>query len=736
MRQLCRLVCILLVLIFPSEVLANGLPEEDLDAEQAMIIEVEGNPHDHKKYLNIYHPNVEVISIYDTLFNGLAIKANPRILSRLSSLEFIKAVHTSVTYKINTSKTDMAPVLSADDIQDSGDMVIPEALNDTEFTGKGVKVAVIDTGVDYTHPDLEGNYRGGYDLVDLDENPMETLPEQGMPTQHGTHVAGIIAGNGTLTGVAPDAEIYAYRALGPGGIGSSVQIIAAMEQAVKDGVDIINLSLGNNINGPDYPTSIAVNKATELGIAVVTANGNSGPDDWTVGSPATAPKALSIGAAEQPKQIPYLYDPTHDKTLTLTPSAGSVPWQLSKDYAVTTEEAKARGKIFLVRRGEIPFYEMAKQAENQGAEAVLIYNNGEENFQGSIVNESAPVTIPVAHLTKEEGEWLEAQSKQRTVYLDTAYADKPHGVAEFSSRGPVTVNWDIKPDLIAPGTDILSTVPEGYQVLQGTSMAAPHVAGVMALLKEAKPDWSNDQMIGALKTTAEPVTDQEGIPLEPIVQGTGAIQPEKAIETSTIIDDPALSFGKNTKTDRKKTTEITIENTSDKPQSYTFNIPKKSTGLTWNLPKTFTLDIQERKTIPIDIDVNPYLMEEGVHQGWLTLEDAEQTYQLPYLFINETADHPKAMGFGFALKQLEQDIFQYQIYLAEKAKSVDVHLYHPDTLVYERQLLNIEQPEIGLNEGEITREDLGAPGIYKALIKIELENGSYENDETMVVIDP
>src|SRR5699024_5954527 len=104
-------------------------------------------------------------------------------------------------------------------------------------------------GIDYNHPDLELNYRGGYDLVDLDEDPMETTPEEGIPTSHGSHVAGIIAANGELQGVAPDAEIYAYRALGPGGRGTSVQVIAAMEKAAENGADVINLSLGNNVNG-------------------------------------------------------------------------------------------------------------------------------------------------------------------------------------------------------------------------------------------------------------------------------------------------------------------------------------------------------------------------------------------------------------------------------------------------------------------------------------------------------
>src|SRR5699024_1577437 len=132
----------------------------------------------------------------------------------------------------------------------------------------------------------------------------------------------------------PDADIYAYRALGPGGMGSTVQVLAAMERAVKDEVDLINLSLGNSINGPDYPTSIAVNRAVELGIAVVIASGNDGPDEWTVGSPATATKAITVGATAAPMKIPSLYEGINDKKIPLHVFFGSLPWNLQKDYQV------------------------------------------------------------------------------------------------------------------------------------------------------------------------------------------------------------------------------------------------------------------------------------------------------------------------------------------------------------------------------------------------------------------
>src|SRR5699024_3443279 len=155
-------------------------------------------------------------------------------------------------------------------------------------------------------------------------------------TIHGTHVAGIIAADGDLQGVAPDAELYAYRALGEGGMGTTIQVLAAMEKAVKDDVDVINLSLGNAVHGPDYPTSVAVNRAVVLGISVAIASGNDGPDECTVGSPATASKAITVGATAQPMEVPSLYEGKHDKDIPFNLFLGSVPWDLQKDYEMVS----------------------------------------------------------------------------------------------------------------------------------------------------------------------------------------------------------------------------------------------------------------------------------------------------------------------------------------------------------------------------------------------------------------
>src|SRR5699024_10690895 len=121
----------------------------------------------------------------------------------------------------------------------------------------------------------------------------------------------------------------------------------------------------------------------------------------------------------------------------------------------------------------------------------------------------------------------------------TMYNETDMQVSEFSSRGPVTIDWDIKPEVIAPGANIVSTVPDGYQKLQGTSMAAPHVTGALALLKEAHPNWSVQKLENALKTTALPV-EKDDKAAAPIDQGMGRIRPNQAAQTDTIIKDPLL----------------------------------------------------------------------------------------------------------------------------------------------------------------------------------------------------
>lgn len=715
---------------------------------EALIVEVEGDPEEHKKFFNAYYPYLEVVAVYDTLFTGLAIKGPAKKFAQIRELDFIKGVYPVQNYQATAYPFSNPKNLKreSDYLQNNTSSqtslhqpytVMPEELNTTRFTGRDVRVAVIDTGIDYTHPDLVANYKGGYDVVDLDDDPMETTPKEGIPTSHGTHVAGIIAANGELKGVAPDANLYAYRALGSGGMGTSIQVIAALEEAVKAHADIINLSLGNSVNGPDYPTSRAVDEAVKRGAIVVIANGNEGPKQWTVGSPATAFNAISVGALKHSEKVPYLYDPVQRKRIDIPLMGGSVAWELEKDYQLvdSTDKKTWRGSIVLLERDKQSFYVLAKEAEEKGAVAVIFYNNEKGSFRGMLESEEGDLTIPVASMSKEGGLWLQKHIVANSRYVKTEYEQTEPTIAPFSSRGPVTLNWAIKPDIIAPGTNILSTVPGGYQALNGTSMAAPHVTGVIALLKEAYPNWSNEKIIGAVKTSALRLSSQKGKPLAPIIQGMGAIQPEAALNAETIIYQPLLAFGKITGSNETKEVSITIENNSNIEQTYYFDIPNKASGIIWHLPQTFTLDAHEKKTIPIKLQVMSGFLQEGTHQGWLTLKRDDETFYLPYLFLNKTTNQPITAGFQFSVKLFSKDLYTYQFYVTEPVKTIDVQLYNPDTLLFEQTLLQLKNVEVGVNKGEIKKSQVPKQGLYYGVITIQLENGEFVNEETMIYLN-
>src|SRR5690625_1724527 len=360
--------------------------EQTEEQEISLILEVDEEVKEHATYIEENVSNIEVVATYELLFQGIAIKGKPAAIKKVAQFDFVEASYPVQTYTtFATTKTNDITDLQA---------VLPNEINDTEYTGKGVKVGVVDTGIDYEHPDLRVNYIGGFDVVDLDDDPMETTEE--LPTLHGTHVAGIIAADGQMKGVAPDAEIYAYSALGPGGMGKSIQVRAEMEEAVQDEVDVLNLSLGNTINGPDYPTSKAVNEASKLGVAVVVANGNDWPKHWTIGAPATSKSALSVGAYEPESLIPSLYNAHEDQHIALQTFPFTPRWEFERDYEVTEDVNDIRGKIALLQVEANSVVEDLIALQENGAEAVLLYE--EKTTEGEWLTElmEANITIPIA----------------------------------------------------------------------------------------------------------------------------------------------------------------------------------------------------------------------------------------------------------------------------------------------------------------------------------------------------
>jgi len=298
--------------------------------------------------------------------------------------------------------------------------------NGTNITGEGTKIAIIDTGVDYTHADLGGCTQaqflngtctkviGGSDFVNNDADPMD---DHG----HGTHCAATAGGNNTLNGVAPNAQILAYKVMSSGGSGYDSDIIAGVERAVTDGADVISMSLGSSNCDPFDSLAQAINAAVAQGVVNVIAAGNDGNTYGTVGSPGCTPSAITVAAACKTSQV------------------------------------------------------------------------------GS------------------------------NVYCDT-------NISSFSSRGPAKIYQ--KPDIAAPGVLICAAQYGNFQsdsecldddhiAISGTSMATPHVAGAVALIKQKHPDWDPYEIKAAIKYTADDLGENR------LTQGFGLINVGKVIVLET-----------------------------------------------------------------------------------------------------------------------------------------------------------------------------------------------------------
>ncbi|MGO4889149.1 S8 family serine peptidase [Anaerobacillus sp. MEB173] len=708
------------------------VPVEKSDEEKIVIVEVEDNPSEVMERVQKLIPEGEVRKMFTFLFSGFSYKVKEKDIDKLAAVSGVTRVDEVVTYQATID--DSVPFIGGEKIWKELDS------NGEHLTGKGVTVAVIDTGIDYNHPDLKKSYKGGYDLIDEDDDPMETVAGQGMATLHGTHVAGIIAANGKIRGVAPEAKILAYRALGPGGHGTTEQVIAAIERAVADGADVINLSLGNTVNGPDWPTSTALDRAVEQGVIAVTSNGNSGPKMWTVGSPGTSTKAISVGASSPPLKVPYLtIDRSEDKEFSLQLLRGSKPWTIKRDFPLVNcglgrenECTDVEGKVALIKRGIIPFSTKAKNAESNGAKAVLIYNNTEGEFVGTL--DADGINIPVASLSNEDGEWLLEQMEKKDLFLKTFYRQEEDLLAPFSSRGPVTFTWEVKPDVVAPGVDIHSTVPKGYLGLNGTSMAAPHVAGAAALIKQAHPDWTPQQVKAALMNTATLITDRNGDVYPPHEQGAGRIQVNKAVTADTLVYPGAVTFGKMLRSDERQEKEIqlTVENQSDQEVTYYIEPPfVVPDGVQWKVPFSFTLKPKEKKNITVEIDIMPSVLSTGIHNGEILVKGGKEDLHIPYLFFIEEPDYPRLMAFNFDFGD-QPETYRYEMYLPGGAEEVGIALYDPDTFQFIKYLDVKKNVERGLLEVEIDQEKLDE-GVYKALIFAK-KDGKEDTFETTLYI--
>ncbi|MEA3254220.1 MAG: S8 family serine peptidase [Candidatus Altiarchaeota archaeon] len=429
----------------------------------------------------------------------------------------------------------------------SGDTIKINLVSDSIVTKWGFSVdGVINSTVDNEMPNCS-KVVGGYDFVSNDPDPMD---DQG----HGTHCAGIAAGNGSLLGVAPGARLLAYKVLDYSGGGYEDDIIAAIDKAVVDGADVISLSLGGS-GDPDDALSLAIDNAVDSGVLAVVAAGNSGPGNQTIKSPGCARKALTVGAiykegdssgnslsrlcvvTESNKEIDSLAL-AHS---ALTPKGGLVSDLESASLGLPENfiGKDFTGKIALIKRGDILFSDKVKNAYNAGASGAIIYNNYYGNFKGDLINLS---DIPAVSVSESDGQYLLSLIENGSVTVNMSVTSDPNVIADFSSRGPSYILN--KPDVVAPGVDICSArwglafpgdtcIDDTHVSLSGTSMATPHVAGAAALLLQKNPDWSPLEVKAAFENTAY----DYGV--GPNTQGAGGIDVLSAVQLS---NSPPIAF--------------------------------------------------------------------------------------------------------------------------------------------------------------------------------------------------
>ena len=582
---------------------------------------------DYKAWLRANVPGAKVTGEFDIALNAVAVQLNGATLAQVSATPMVTNAQYEGLYYLNASDPDLA-LISAPQAWAQG--------GGSGSAGAGIKVAIVDTGIDVTHPCFSD---AGYGAQTQLGNPGLTnnkvivakvfsnrTPQRGYSAEalqdHGTHVAGTVACNfGTpapvngvttydMSGVAPRALLGNYNVF-PGALDNarSEDILNALEAAYQDGFDVANMSLGGDAHGVQDLLTIAVDNLDQANMVVAVSAGNDGPGLYTVGSPGSAAKALTAGASTVPH---FVGAPLTVGGSTYGIAAGdfaTVSADLTAPLGVvlngagnlsnacTAGAAGADGKpaagsltakIALISRGACTFSEKIRNAQDAGAIAAVVVNNvaGDPTAMafGGIANEP---TIPAymaavgAKAALVAGNGLPATIGATLSYFQTANADI---MAGFSSQGPTDVDFRVKPDVVAPGVNVLSSIPHAFcaaapcfAFFSGTSMAAPHLAGSAAVVRQQHPDWSAADVRSAIVNTADRgvLRDYSTAALQDNVNinGTGRENLLAAVNAKVALDPVSLSFGAvpsgSGKTLRMT---VTLTNVSGAAQTYTLSI--------------------------------------------------------------------------------------------------------------------------------------------------------------------
>lgn len=567
--------------------------------------------------------DLEVRYNYTWVLNGVATEVPYGKISEIEEMKGVDKVVLQSEYSVyDTTESDGTYTIG------DGEMIGRENTWSSGYTGKGIKIAIIDTGLDGDHPsfaalsedkltvdsateDSIGSvlkdtnaaklysglsasdvYRStkvpyAFNYVDESLTYDHSKDSQG---DHGTHVAGIAAANELEStesgdvpsvGVAPDAQLYVMKVFGINGGAYTEDLLAAVEDSLILGADVINMSLGSSAGFTSegelldevYGKVSATNTilAVAAGNSATSGEGNlwgtgqnltSNPDNSTISSPATYVNATSVASVDNEKTLSD-YIEINGKKLAYEDGANGANEALgtlggqSLDYAMVPNmgqsaedfaEADVAGKIAVVQRGETAFTAKCQLAQEAGAIACLIYNNVSGTISMDLSNLDA--TIPCASITMAAGEYLaSAKESDADVKIlvgeekDIIPSETAYQMSSFSSWG-VSPDLSLEPDVTAPGGNIYSTLDGGtYGLMSGTSMASPNMAGVSALVSQyVKANFPNmsesEQHVfinSLIMSTATTLMYDESIPYSPRSQGAGLVNAYSAIKTDSYL---------------------------------------------------------------------------------------------------------------------------------------------------------------------------------------------------------
>jgi len=387
---------------------------------------------------------------------------------------------------------------------------------------------------------------------------------------HGSHTASTAAGNagveasmlgidlGVVSGMAPSARIAMYKACWADDGCAASDLTMAIDQAVADGVDVINYSIGSSSTtlGPD---DIAFLYAADAGVFVATSAGNAGPGPSTLCSPSWIPWLTTVGASTQDRTFQGSVSLDDDTSeffgASVTGGTDELPLVDSEDAGSELcipgelNPGVVTGKIVLCKRGDIARVEKSHAVDMAGGAGMILYNASDAQTQNTDNH-----WVPSVHINNTDGlfvkDYIAAEGAGATAQINggaLTTIDAPW-MAAFSSRGPNGGAMDIiKPDITAPGVNILAAnsptamlgAPDQlFQSIGGTSMSSPQVAGIFALLKEANPDWSPAMAKSAIMTTAyQDVMKEDGnTPADPFDMGAGHLNPNPAVDPGLVYD--------------------------------------------------------------------------------------------------------------------------------------------------------------------------------------------------------